>query len=71
MDYKCVITTKDLGELLGCIRIYSIPSANQSVFRKDDFELIYRRRRDNVITLSLHCSNNSMSGGEKTSIGNI
>ena len=71
MDSKCVIAAKDSGDLSGCIRIYSIPPVDQSVLRKVGFELSCRRRRGDVMILSLYSSNNSISGGNHASIGKI
>ena len=71
MDFKCAIAIKDSDELLGCLRTYPMPSADQSVFREVYFELSYQRKRGDIMMFSLHFSNNSMSGGDQTSIDKL
>ena len=69
VNSNCVVAIKDSCKFAGCIRIYPMPPADQSILRKTGFELSYRRRRVDVMMLSLHCSNKSMSVGDQASIG--
>ena len=45
VDSKYKSSANDSGELSGCMKIYPMPPADQSVLRKVGLELSYRRRR--------------------------
>ena len=53
VDSKCTIAANDSGELSGCIRIYPVPPVDQSVLSKVGLELVYRKRRGEVMRFTL------------------
>ena len=69
VDSKCTLSAKDSDELSVFKIIYLMPPADQSVLINDGLELSYRRRRGEVIMLSVNFSNNVISGGYQASIG--